>query len=222
MDKRHSAGYAILAFLLGFTGIAAFNGVLLAEGTPPRSADEFVEEVKIDSTTNAVRPSPIEEALLHPRRLRPLPPNLIDQETLWLARCIYAETKRPEEQELVAWIIRNRVETGYRGKHAYESVILDPYQFSTFNPDNERRPYYANLGIQSKAPGWQRAVFIAYHVRHADSLRRPFSSTTRHFFSERSMVESTRPYWIEGQRPVKPDRHYRIDALRFRFYDGVS
>ncbi len=47
------------------------------------------------------------------RRLPVLPPQelkKIDNETLWLARCIYSETKRPEEQELVAWVVRNRVE----------------------------------------------------------------------------------------------------------------
>ena len=59
-------------------------------------------------------------------RLSAPAPEVIDTETLWLARCIYSETKRPAEQELVAWVLRNRVETGYRGQTTYESTVLDP------------------------------------------------------------------------------------------------
>ena len=64
----------------------------------------------------------------------PFSRDAVSEDVLWLARCIYSETKRAPEQELVAWVIRNRVETGYRGQRSYEGAVLDPYQFSAFNP----------------------------------------------------------------------------------------
>src|SRR5690554_6111993 len=102
------------------------------------------------------------------RRLPVLPPQelkKIDNETLWLARCIYSETKRPEEQELVAWVVRNRVETRFRGKSTYQEAVLDPYQFSAFIEGTSTRRFYSNLTPMSKYPGWQRALAIAYAVR---------------------------------------------------------
>ena len=55
-----------------------------------------------------------------------------------------------------------RVELGYRGKATYQDVVLDPYQFSAFNPESRVRRYYASLEATSKAPGFQRALAIAY------------------------------------------------------------
>jgi len=157
-----------------------------------------------------------------PQRLAPLPPELIDTETLWLARCIYSETKRPEEMELIAWVVRNRVETQYRGKHSYQSVILDRYQFSAFNPQSQKRRYYSNLGIQYASPNWQSALAIAYGVRFSDTTYRPFSLQTRHFYSERSLNNQSRPEWADGIRPVTPSRSFHIESKRFRFFEGIS
>ena len=85
-------------------------------------------------------------------------------DVLWLARCIYSETKRPDEQELVAWVIRNRVETGYRGRRSYRDAVLDPWQFSAFNRNSPKRAYYTSLDFDSKPQGWKTALFIAYDV----------------------------------------------------------
>jgi hypothetical protein len=63
----------------------------------------------------------------------------VSEDVLWLARVIYSETKRPHEQELVAWVVRNRVETAYRGKDTYRSTVLDPWQFSAFNANAPKR-----------------------------------------------------------------------------------
>ena len=166
--------------------------------------------------------SPMNAAWTNPRRLAPLPPDHIDSETLWLARCIYSETKRPDEQELVAWVVRNRVETGYRGRRSYRDVVLDPYQFSAFAPDNPKRHYYMNLGVHSKASGWQRTLRIAYYVRHVDSTWRPFSVRTRHFFSERSLSDSTFPAWSVGLNPIQPAHSFKVLLRRFRFYEDVA
>ena len=88
------------------------------------------------------------------RKITPLPVQklgTIDRETLWLARCVYSETNRPEEMELVAWTIRNRVETRYRGQSTYRGTVLDPFQFSAFNPGSSKRRHYLNLDPTSSA-----------------------------------------------------------------------
>ena len=63
------------------------------------------------------------------------PPPEPNASTLWLARAIYSETKLPHEQELVAWVVRNRVETAYRGRRSYRAVVLDPGRYAV----DERR-----------------------------------------------------------------------------------
>ena len=144
----------------------------------------------------------------------------VKEDVLWLARCIFSETKRADEQELVAWVIRNRVETGYRGKGSYRDAVLDPWQFSAFNENSPKRTYYSELGFDSKPRGWQTALFIAYDVLHAPAYERPFPNKTRHFYSERSMKGTLKPNWANNKRPVSLDRE--IDPKRFRFYSGVS
>ena len=145
----------------------------------------------------------------------------VTDDVLWLARCIYSETKRAEEQELVAWVIRNRVETGYRGESEYEDVVLDPYQFSAFNPGNPKRRLYTSLMPTADSPSFVQALEIAHDVYHAPAAERPFPTTTRHFYSERSMVGGRAPNWSRGHAPVNPTR-YRVDPRRFRFYAGVA
>ena len=145
----------------------------------------------------------------------------VNDDVLWLARCIYSETKRAEEQELVAWVIRNRVETGYRGETEYEDVVLDPYQFSAFNPGDPKRRLYTSLTPSSDSPAFIRALEVAHSVYYAPAQARPFAQSTRHFYSERSMVGRTSPNWSEGQTPVRPVG-FRIDPRRFRFFSGVA
>ncbi len=150
-----------------------------------------------------------------------VPPNL-DEPTLWLARAAFSETKLPHEQELVAWVVRNRVETSYRGKDTYRGVVLDPYQFSAFNPNSSKRSFLLRLTPENKLRAWRQALWIAHHVRHADSNARPFSRNTRHFFSERSMEGRIFPYWADRQNVVSPSKSYLINERRFRFYKEIS
>jgi hypothetical protein len=166
--------------------------------------------------------SPFEAALLNPRSFRPLSPSLVDSETVWLARAVFSETKRPEEQILVAWVIRNRVETTFRGKNTYRDVVLDPYQFSAFMTNSADRDYYLSLDAASKDAGWQRTLYIAYNIRHLNDDYRPFSERTRHFYSERSMKDNERPTWVEGRNPLDIAPILDIDQTRFRFYEGIS
>lgn len=149
-------------------------------------------------------------------------PMEVDDATLWLARAIYSETKLPHEQELVAWVIRNRVRTHYRGKGTYRDVVLDPYQFSAFNPGRSKRWFHMNLSPKTELAGWQQALWIAHYVRHADPVYRPFSVETRHFYSERSMPGHRMPYWAEGSQFVSPGWNYAVEKRRFRFYEKIS
>ncbi|MDX1548438.1 MAG: cell wall hydrolase [Rhodothermales bacterium] len=216
-------GAYFFSLLAVFAGVFALRGDLMGKASP-EVLPVPVEEVAADAATEADRlpASQIEAILRAPQRAAPISPALIDSETLWLARCIFSETKRPEEQELVAWVIRNRVDTGYRGQHTYRDVVLDPYQFSAFNPGTRTRLRYLALGPDAQVPGWRRALAIAYAVRHADAARRPFSGTTRHFYSERSMVGASHPAWAAGLHPVKPRRPVELDAKRFRFFEDVN
>ncbi len=151
-----------------------------------------------------------------------VPLELIDEETVWLARCIFSETKDAREMELVAWVVRNRVETGYRGKNTYKSTVLDPFQFSAFNDESTTRDFYASLQKHHDFLGWQEALRIAYLVRTDDGRRRPFSEATRHFYSEVSMVGRTSPVWSSGYEPVVTPGDFEVDERRFRFYEDIS
>jgi hypothetical protein len=151
------------------------------------------------------------------------PPVDIEEPTLWLARAIYSETKLPHEQELVAWVVRNRVETAYRGKNTYREVVLDPYQFSAFNPGSSKRSLLMHLEPETPLPRWRQALWVARYVRHAGEAYRPFSVETRHFYSERSMKGRPVPYWADGSRFVPAGwRGYSVEERRFRFYKQIS
>ncbi|PSQ98554.1 MAG: hypothetical protein BRD48_06930 [Bacteroidetes bacterium QS_9_68_14] len=156
-----------------------------------------------------------------PGARKALPEDQIGSETLWLARCIYSETKRPEEQEFVAWVVRNRVETGYRGNDSYREVVLDPYQFSAFNPGSRKRSYFMSLDASSQEDGWRRALRIAHQVKTAPAGSRPFSKATRHFFSERSMTGRRSPNWSAHGEKVTPEGGKNLAEDRFRFYEDV-
>lgn len=227
MSKTHLPGYILGTLLLLFVGSFALHGNLL--GKTLSSAFVPVEESSDPKIT--LRDLEVTDARFSefvatlqdaPQKLKPLPPQEIDSETLWLARCIYSETKRTSEMELVAWVVRNRVETRYRGRSSYETVVLDPYQFSAFNPGSRKRWFYSGLDPSTQIRSWQNALTIAHNVRRAESSYRPFSKMTRHFYSERSMVGRSHPEWALGKTPVSPERNFALDQRRFRFYDDVS
>lgn len=228
ITPRPKLGAYIFALLFVFTGVFSIKGDLMGKAAPSASNDllpEAIEaadiEMGLEESAPALSKEAIEAALKAPRKVEPLPPTLIDTETLWLARCMYSETKRPEEQELVGWVVRNRVETAYRGKRSYQDVVLDSYQFSAFNPGSRKRTYYSQLTPYSKARGWQRTLAIAYAIRHADTTYRPFSTKTRHFYSEQSMKGQAHPEWADGLNPVTPARPIKLNARRFRFFSNV-
>ena len=190
----------------------------------PRSPGAPPSETNLERLGAAYSPAPAHAPSPDARADELLPPPVdLEEPTLWLARAIYSETKRPHEQELVAWVVRNRVDTGYRGKHTYREVVLDPYQFSAFNPGADKRSFLRQLSPDAPLPRWRQALWIAQYVRHAAPTYRPFSIETRHFYSERSMKGRPVPYWAEGSRFVPAtEQRYRVDERRFRFFEQVS
>lgn len=233
MSKPHLPGYLLAATLLLFVGSFAIHGslkgqmlssafVLASQDAEPRITLKEIDPTEETRVSDRPWDDLVYSIRSDPQKLSVLPPDKIDTETLWLARCIYSETKRPDEMELVAWVVRNRVETSYRGRKSYRDVVLDPYQFSAFNPSSHKRWFYADLDPATQIRSWQRALAIAYTVRQAAPTYRPFPIKTRHFYSERSMVGRQHPEWALGKTPVMPNRDFAIDERRFRFYDGVS
>ena len=203
--------------------LPAFGALLVASllGLAPFDSLPETLAAPADRAPTDTSSSSVHAALPVPVVLAASAESYISQDVLWMARCIYSETKRPEEQELVAWVVRNRVETAYRGKRTYRDVVLDPFQFSAFNRGSSKRRYFVNLQPDSQARGWQRALEIAREVRAAPESERPFSRDTRHFYSERSMPGGRAPDWSRGKRPIQPTR-YRVDPRRFRFYSRIA
>lgn len=217
--KLYTVGL-VAAIVVGSSGVIAYEHELIG-GPSTVPVDSLLTAQPIE--VPGPRLTPIEEALLDPRKFPPLAPEQIDSETLWLARVIFSETKRPDEQALVAWVVRNRVDTRFRGRGTYEGVVLDPWQFSAFRPGSEKAVFYAGLNARSRVPGWQTALRIAHTVRFDDPRHRPFSSETRHFYSQRSMSGMTAPAWAHGAAPVDIGFHsIEVDDYRFRFYEDIS
>lgn len=224
LTLKPQLGAYIFSLLFLFTGVVSVRGEwlgspILNKKTP---AEKVINEMEVVAAPLALSPEAIAANLADPREAQPIPAYAVDTETLWLARCIFSETKRPEEQELVAWVIRNRVETQYRGQSTYRDVVLDPYQFSAFIPGTRTRTYYTTLNSHSKVPGWQRALRIAYEVKRMPDTLRPFSPETRHFYSEQSMKGQRHPAWSKGRAPVAPKRIFVLEEKRFRFYASIS
>ena len=140
-----------------------------------------------------------------------------DPETLWMARAIYSETNDSSEQVLVAQVIRNRVDSSYNGKTTYKDVILDPYQFSAFNPDYRLRWKVMNMSqTDTNDDSFMRAFEIAVRTRMLDSTN--FQAT--HFYSPVSMEPPFRKPTFANHYPrVRADH---IDDTRFRFYNSLD
>ena len=141
-------------------------------------------------------------------------------EVLWLARCIYSESDRAHEQRLVAWVVRNRVETKYRGE-TYRKVILETRQFSAFNEPSIHRKHLLSLNQYSLSRVWRQALEIALDVYQVSASKRPFHITTRHFYSPISMEGGRTPRWAVNATPLSAAR-LGVDPHRFKFFADID
>jgi len=132
------------------------------------------------------------------------------RETTWVARALMSESHKPGEWYYLAWVIRNRVESD-NYPDTYEEVILEPYQFSAFNPNYPLRHYYTNVDSGEE---FERAKQVATRVILAPDSLRPIDSRVRHFLSPVSM-ERELPEWVYTKKRVTVTG---INPNRFTFY----
>ena len=144
----------------------------------------------------------------------------VSREILWLARIIYSETKKANEQVLVAWVVRNRVETNYHGGDTYHDVATAKGQFSGLNPSDAQYLHNISRNYKSGGESWVKALDVAEAVYSSPSFLRPFPKTVRHFYSPRSVKVD--PEWAAELKPVLVTRDLSEDRnIRFAFYNSV-
>lgn len=140
-------------------------------------------------------------------------------EVLWLARILYSESKVREEQIVVAWVVRNRVESSYKGADSFKDVALSPAQFSGLWPSDKQYKLNITRSYDTKGDkAWDQALAVAQAVYFADEALSPISDTVRHFYSPAAVLRD--PHWAEGQKPALVMRN-NDGAVRFAFYDSV-
>jgi hypothetical protein len=144
---------------------------------------------------------------------------VIREEILWFARAIYSETKTLEEQVMVAWVIRNRVESE-RFPDSYEKVVRQPKQFSGLNPGDKQ--YWVNITRQygESGPGWDSALEVAEAVYWAKPIFRSFSKEVTHFYSPRSIAYT--PSWAVDIEPAHVVLASDKKSIRFAFYGDIK
>lgn len=142
----------------------------------------------------------------------------VDSEILWFARTIYSETKISEEQALVAWVIRNRVESDLY-PDTYKEVVLQKGQFSGMHPSDGQYWTNVTLDFDDHSPAWDSAVSIAKAVYFADAILRPLPKTVMHFYSPVSVTRT--PSWAQGLEPAHTVRDAKTNAVRFAFFADI-
>ncbi len=141
-----------------------------------------------------------------------------NEEMLWFARTLYSESKVPEEQLLVAWVIRNRVESE-QYPDTYKETVLQRGQFSGLHPSDKQYRINVSFTFEHTGPGWDSAVEIAHAVYTAPGILRPFPKTVRHFYSPQSVT--VHPSWAVNEKPVHTIRNTETEQIRFAFYDSI-
>lgn len=144
---------------------------------------------------------------------------LRQEEILWLARAIYSETKVKEEQLIVAWVIRNRVESEKFGD-TYRTVVLSPGQFSGLNAGDPQYRHNLSRVRESGGIAWKNALEVAEAVYNAPSALRPVPVTVWHFYSPNAV--SRKPSWAAGLSAIHVIRDPKTEAVRFAFYSSVK
>lgn len=141
------------------------------------------------------------------------------KDILWLSRVLYSETDKPLEMYYIAHVVKNRVETCYRGECIYKEVVLDPYEFSAFNKNRESRDYLMRLNDSNvRDPGrWAAAKQIALNT-YLDN-HDPTNGGT-HFFAEVSMPNHNFPDWSYHGERVRIANN--IQENRLRIYKNVN
>ena len=110
-------------------------------------------------------------------------PDSTRQEILWATRTILSETKWPSEMVYIASVIRNRRDMHWRGAETVRDVVLDPMQFSAFNPGRKKRWRYINLEREHTHDYlWDAAWRAAEYAMTMPRSALPVGPCVTHFF----------------------------------------
>jgi len=153
------------------------------------------------------------------RAYAPLDDAQESREILWLARAVYSETKREDEQVLIAWVIRNRVESE-SFPDSYEGVVLDPGQFSGLQHTDKNYVLNISRMYEDTGTGWDTALRVARDVFYADGILRPIGRNVTHFYSPNAV--SFVPKWAEGSEPERIVRDREKNYIRFAFHADIK
>lgn len=140
----------------------------------------------------------------------------------WLALCLASESNLPHEWPLIGWVIRNRVHSS-RFPNTYQSVILQPSQFSYFNSfkgSSEEIFSKALSGYAGKIFSGRDAISCALAIISAASWQAPFGPDVLHYWSPISMVpKGSLPSWAKQAK--RTFTLSGIDPERFACAEGV-
>jgi len=142
--------------------------------------------------------------------------NAEEREVLWATRAVLSETNNPREMLLIANVIRNRVDLGYRGRETAKEVILDPYQFSAFNPGREMRWRYINMEPKHvSSERWEEAWTAARYAMTAPREVLPFDNPCVNHFVHPGGLAGT-PNWMYEMEQVRLGSIQRPEIVFFR------
>jgi len=140
------------------------------------------------------------------------------RQILWLARIIYSETKRADEQPVIAWVVRNRVDSP-RFQDSYKAVARANGQFSGLHPRDRQYRHNITREYGKAGDAWQHALEVAKGVYNAPEALRPFPQSMQHFYSPISVKET--PTWAHNQSPEYTIKDPQTNETRFAFFTNI-
>lgn len=131
-------------------------------------------------------------------------------ELLYLAKTIWAEARSEgiEGMRLVAWVIRNRVESK-RWPDTYHGVTTQRSQFSAWLRDDPNYPKMADplgSGLEDRL-AWFEALRIADEVMDAPPIDNPLPGVYHYYDVS---LENDPPYWSRGKELIRLDSAPKI------------
>jgi hypothetical protein len=148
------------------------------------------------------------------------PLGLNAKDVLFVARTLTSESDRADEQRMVAWTIRNRVESRFRGDSTYTQVVLAPQQFSGWFISRARDRMLALTWSTRNRSDWDEAIEITLAVMRAPRELNPIPNIN-HYYSPVSMIpKGAEPFWAKNELPevIIPGQGFD----RFRFFSEID
>jgi spore germination cell wall hydrolase CwlJ-like protein len=135
------------------------------------------------------------------------------QELTLFALCLYREARGEPllvTKQAVAWVIRNRVNNPRWWGDSYWSVILKPYQFSSFNKTDPN----ATKWPQENDAAWVECLSIASDIgSEVPSVSDPSGGATSYFDCS---LDLNPPAWSEDGTNVKTCDYGRLHFYKLR------